>query len=90
MVRNKIRAAIPEGKTCVEVARESGISYKCLYLLMDGTSVPLVETALRLARALNTSVEGIYELLDGPRGEVRKLRRAIRREGGYDGNKHRN
>ncbi len=90
MVRNKIRAAIPEGKTRTEVARESGISRKCLYLLMDGTNIPLVETALRIAKVLNTSVEELYELLDGPRGDIRKLRCAIRREGGYDGSKHRN
>ena len=90
MVRNKIRAAIPEGKTCVEVARESGISRKCLYLLMDGTNIPLVETALRLSKVLNKPVEELYELLDGPRGDIRKLRCAIRREGGYNGKQHGN
>lgn len=75
MVNNKIAEAIPQGKTRVEVARESGISRECLYLVMDGTNVPTVETALRIAKVLNRTVEDLYELLDGPRGDVRKLRR---------------
>ena len=89
MVRNTINEAIPEDKTRGQIAREIGISRTYLQNLIAGNSVPLVELALRIARVLNKPVEELYELLDGPRGDVRKLRCTIRREGGHDGNDHR-
>ena len=76
MVRNTINEAIPATKTRGQVAREAGIRREYLQQLLAGNHIPSVEVALRIARALNRPVEDLYELLDGPRCDVRKLRRA--------------
>ena len=88
MVRNTINEAIPDDKTRGEIAREIGMSRTYLQRLIAGNNIPTVELALRIARVLNRPVEDLYELLDGPRGDIRKLRCAIRREGGHDENEH--
>jgi transcriptional regulator with XRE-family HTH domain len=75
MVRNTINEAIPATKTRGEIARAAGIRREYLQQLLTGNHIPSVEVALRIARALNTSVEDLYELIDGPRCDERELRR---------------
>ncbi len=52
------------------LARAAGISRQAYAAIETGGATPSTEVALRLARALDTSVEGLFSLPDGPASVV--------------------
>ena len=57
-IRNRL--GIPQ----IELAEEIGISRRFLSSIENGTAVPSVDIALRLATALDTCVESLFECID--------------------------
>ncbi len=66
----KLRRA--RGLSAISLAAETGVSRQTIYAIEAGTYVPNTAVALRLARALNTSVEELFALADdAPPPELR-------------------
>src|SRR3954471_1489475 len=66
----KLRRA--RGLSAISLAAETGVSRQTIYAIEAGSYVPNTAVALRLARALNTSVEALFALADdAPPPELR-------------------
>ncbi len=64
-LRNSLRRARAEhGLTQAELAALVGVSRKTINTVENGVFVPSTIVALRLARALSTPVERLFELVD--------------------------
>jgi putative molybdopterin biosynthesis protein len=63
---------VARGLSQEKLARRAGITRQSYAAIEAGTSIPATDVALRLARALSTSVEGLFRLAgdDGPAVEV--------------------
>ena len=54
-----------------ELAKQAGVTRQTIYAIEDGSFVPNTVVALRLARALDVSVEDIFSLPEDSRGSVK-------------------
>ena len=71
-MQNLIAAAIPQGMTREQVAREVGISRVHLQRIMAGSQLPSVEVALKISVVLQKPVDELFQLEGEP---------AVRRKG---------
>src|ERR1700733_13646100 len=62
------------GVPAVDLAAQAGVTRQAIYAIEGGTYVPNTTVALRLARALETSVEALFAL-DPPGSPATELRR---------------
>ena len=60
------RARAAAGCSQESLAQSAGISRQAYAAVESGGATPSTEVALRLARALDTPVEGLFSLPDGP------------------------
>lgn len=52
-----------KGKTISQIIKESGIGRTSFYEIMAGKQVPKLDTAIRIAKALDTQVDEVFPLL---------------------------
>ena len=72
---NRLREErIRQGRTQAELAALVRVSRKTINTVENRVFVPSALLALRLARALGTTVEQLFYLTDGPRGPEPKSR----------------
>ncbi len=78
-IENTLSAARQKsGLSAARVAALAGVSRQTIYAMEAGSYVPNTAVALRLARALDTSVEGLFSLPDERSGEnLRKEQAAL-------------
>jgi len=70
-VKNRLREARARaGLSQEDSAEQAGISQPAYSAIEAGRAVPSTEVALRLARALGTTVEALFSLTDGPAMEA--------------------
>src|SRR5580698_6934082 len=63
------------GVAAADLAAQAGVTRQAIYAIEAGTYIPNTVVALRLARALETSVEELFALdpADGPSFELRSF-----------------
>lgn len=52
-----------KGKTISQIIKKSGIGRTSFYGIMAGKQVPKLDTAIRIAKALDTQVDEVFPLL---------------------------
>src|SRR5579872_5164122 len=65
------------GLSAIHLAATAGVSRQTIYAMEAGTFVPNTAVALRLARALDTTVEELFSLTDSPAAPQLRSERAM-------------
>jgi DNA-binding XRE family transcriptional regulator len=62
MNSNMKRIREKNGKTLNDVANESGLNYTTIMRIEKGLIIPKINTAQKIANALNTPIEELFDL----------------------------